>query len=75
MAKGTPDQQNRINSTGRSTEAAKQQTNKRNLCTASKISVNGTPDPYGINSIGRSIDVARKDNKPEQIISVRYGCQ
>ena len=29
MAKGTPDQQNRINSTGKSTEAARKQTNKK----------------------------------------------
>ena len=44
MAKGTPDQQNRINSTGRSTEAARQQTNKRILCTAPRIVTKGIPD-------------------------------
>ena len=32
---------------------------KRTLDMVPKISVNGTPDPYGINSICRSIGVAR----------------
>ena len=62
MAKGTPDQQNRINSTGRSTDAARQQTNKKNSLHDIKDWQREHLIHKGSIPFGRSVDVARKAN-------------